>query len=273
MEVVVPGGVWLHDRLLKSVVFAPLYGKLEQSIAEVSGTLSHPVRVTQILMMALDSISGMPVTRELIEGLSIVDRDYLMMHLAILFRGDQMWLGTQCSHCDHPFDIELYRSQLPVSEAGEGYPFASVEDGEIELRLRVPVGSDLACMDANMKSQDEMVLSVLQKCIVKVNGDEVDGYPIHSLPAETLEKADAALEQVSPAICNRLSGVCPECDREQDIAFDPCHFEHGSGAEIFEQVHSLALHYHWSEDDILSLPRARRHRYLQLIGGEAEHRV
>lgn len=34
---------------------------------------------------------------------------------------------------------------------------------------------------------------------------------------------------------------------------------------LLTEVHALALHYHWSERDILALPRARRRRYLALL--------
>ena len=32
-----------------------------------------------------------------------------------------------------------------------------------------------------------------------------------------------------------------------------------------EEVHILALHYHWSEADILALPSPKRQRYLSLL--------
>ncbi|MGH7620647.1 MAG: hypothetical protein ACREPM_25830 [Gemmatimonadaceae bacterium] len=34
---------------------------------------------------------------------------------------------------------------------------------------------------------------------------------------------------------------------------------------LIEEVHVLALHYHWSESDILRLTRAKRQRYLALL--------
>lgn len=34
---------------------------------------------------------------------------------------------------------------------------------------------------------------------------------------------------------------------------------------LYLEVHHLALHYHWSERDILLLPRGKRQRYLALL--------
>ena len=36
-------------------------------------------------------------------------------------------------------------------------------------------------------------------------------------------------------------------------------------AGLLAEVHRLAWHYHWSEAEILALPRHRRQQYLRLI--------
>ena len=41
---------------------------------------------------------------------------------------------------------------------------------------------------------------------------------------------------------------------------------------LYTEVHHLALHYHWSERDILALPRGRRQRYLGLLVEHFERR-
>jgi hypothetical protein len=40
---------------------------------------------------------------------------------------------------------------------------------------------------------------------------------------------------------------------------------------LYQEVHHLALHYHWSEADILRLPRSKRLRYLGLLVRHFEH--
>ena len=42
---------------------------------------------------------------------------------------------------------------------------------------------------------------------------------------------------------------------------------------LYEELHLLALHYHWAEADILRLKTSRRRRYLRLLArhiGDAE---
>jgi hypothetical protein len=39
---------------------------------------------------------------------------------------------------------------------------------------------------------------------------------------------------------------------------------------LYEEVHHLAFHYHWSERDILDMSRAKRRRYLALLANKLE---
>ena len=41
--------------------------------------------------------------------------------------------------------------------------------------------------------------------------------------------------------------------------------------QLFEQVHALALMYHWSEKDILSLPRKKRQMYVNMLKREQKN--
>ena len=34
---------------------------------------------------------------------------------------------------------------------------------------------------------------------------------------------------------------------------------------LYQELHLLALHYHWAEADILRLPVSKRRRYLRLL--------
>jgi hypothetical protein len=42
---------------------------------------------------------------------------------------------------------------------------------------------------------------------------------------------------------------------------------------LYQELHLLALHYHWAEADLLRMPSSKRRRYLRLLAshlGEAE---
>jgi hypothetical protein len=39
---------------------------------------------------------------------------------------------------------------------------------------------------------------------------------------------------------------------------------------LYEEIHVLALHYHWAEAAILAMPAGKRRRYLGLLARQAE---
>jgi hypothetical protein len=39
---------------------------------------------------------------------------------------------------------------------------------------------------------------------------------------------------------------------------------------LYREVHYLAYYYHWSEPEILAMPRSKRRTYLELLGEEIE---
>ncbi len=70
---------------------------------------------------------------------------------------------------------------------------------------------------------------------------------------------------MSPQAGLAASITCPHCHQEQQVAIDPYAWIVGETGSLELDIHTLAFHYHWSESDILQLPRTRRERYLQLI--------
>ena len=69
------------------------------------------------------------------------------------------------------------------------------------------------------------------------------------------------------ALAAQLS--CPVCGRDFSSVFDAAAwlFQElaGAAAGLWREVHLLALHYHWSEAEILRLPVRKRRLYLGLL--------
>jgi len=70
---------------------------------------------------------------------------------------------------------------------------------------------------------------------------------------------------VAPEVAQAALAACPACGASNEIAVDPYLVLAASPEELFVEVHLLASAYHWSEAEILALPRARRQLYLRLI--------
>jgi hypothetical protein len=117
--------------------------------------------------------------------------------------------------------------------------------------------------------EDEGVSELLARCIVSVDGDPASEKFVESISVEQARAIEQALDEVSPDVGTLVETRCPECDRALVVEIDPFVLSEWRGSALFREVHALATHYHWSEREILDLPRERRSMYLGLI--EEDH--
>jgi hypothetical protein len=76
------------------------------------------------------------------------------------------------------------------------------------------------------------------------------------------------MEAMAPSLSSDLEGVCPECGASVSLYFDArwfCLRELRDRARfLYQDVDLLARRYHWTESEILSMPRTRRTSYAEL---------
>jgi len=82
-------------------------------------------------------------------------------------------------------------------------------------------------------------------------------------------RVEKAMETMAPLLGDYLRAKCPVCEADADIRFEPREFAFrelcDQAAFIYDDVHLIALAYHWSESEILALPRSRRLRYAEMV--------
>jgi hypothetical protein len=267
IEVILPGGLPKNGCIERQAKFRLLTGRIEQALIELEMGLDRPGYVTAVLGSALDSIGNQPADAGRVADLCVADRQYLMLRLAAMLDGEQMWLKVACGHCDSLFDVDIRRCDLPVKEAGQGFPLVTLRMKEWAIDVRVPTGADQERIGD--QPEEEAMQQLLQSCVRSVNGESPDKEFINNLSESDIEAIDEALDEASPAVCNQLLVTCPECGREQYAELD--HYDLAGMNEhyFYDEVHTLASHYHWSETAILDLPQARRRLYLGMINRSA----
>jgi len=262
IPVTLPGGLLVNGQRKCDAVLRPLDGWLEEQVCvAMAGRNNLPATVSNVLGAALLSVGGEAILPERVASLTMADRQWLMLNLAHALQGGGYWLKGYCDDCGQPFDLYLDPRQLPVKVAGEGFPFAELDLGGDRLRLRLPSGADqerIAGLDA-----DEAVALLLSNCLLSVNGRAVPAGYVDTLDAEGLQKIDEAFDEVSPYVGTTLATACPECKHPQQMEINPYLLD--THEALFQEVHTLAQEYHWSEREILSLSRERRRLYLRLI--------
>jgi hypothetical protein len=140
------------------------------------------------------------------------------------------------------------------------------DDGWFRLRdspvsFRLPSAADQVAVAGHPDSSGELI----RRCVRPLEVTE-----------ESLKRVEEVMEEIAPLLSDYIQGECPECGAAIDIYFDPQQFSlrelRGQAVYIYEDVHLLAQRYHWSEAEILALPRRRRIHYAEMIRQEKSPR-
>jgi hypothetical protein len=264
-----PGGLWHNDERRRRFDFKPLTGKVELALAEIANSDgSLPSKVTAVLSATLGRVGGDVPTPSRVEALCVADRQFLMRCLAISLGMEDIWLTARCARCGECFDFFIKQSELPVKEAGKGFPFASVETLAGLCRMRVPNGADQVAIAA-IEDFEVALQTLVHRCIVGFpDASDGEGKPENlakKFSADDFRRVEVALEEVAAEVTTMVQAACPECEQANLIEIDPYMCLQQGRTNLFSEIHILASMYHWSETEILSMPKSRRQRYLKLI--------
>lgn len=201
---------------------------------------------------------------------SLHQRLQALLLIALASLPTTLFLSYQCSRDDCrekmelPLDLNLFR----MDETKNSLQCKPEETIEVELRL--PTGKDqqywLTHTNENLEKEMAKFL------VTHINGKEPA--PDWQIPNAWLEPIAQTLEEHDPFTVMSLQTACPACGRVSDVDFDLENYLlrqlEIQQWRLKQQVHELASVYHWSENDIVSLPKSRREEYLHFIH-EAMH--
>lgn len=262
-----PGGLGGGDVLARDYAFRPLDGTLELALATAAGEARHtPDAVTGVLASALATLAGGEPSRERVAALCMADRQLLMRELEHHLGVAQRWLSAACGVCRARFDLQIDPAALPVKAAAAGYPQARIAWDGHDYVLRVPCGQDQAWLAETHPADAARALAA--RLVQSVDGVPVNGFDAASLPEGWLHAVDEALDEMAPAVATQALASCPECGQANTVALEPYGALARTDADLLDDIHRLASQYHWSEREILALPRARRNDYLRRIDDE-----
>ncbi len=262
-----PGGLWRDGERLRDSAFRPATGAVELAVAEsTSRPEPPPRRVTAVLAEVLEHIGGRPAEPRDVRALAVGDRQFLMRQLGALLGFEEIWLTATCSQCDAPFDFPIAPATLPVKAAAEGFPFVEVDTSLGRRRFRVPTGEDQEAV-TDMADEGTAVRRLVGLCAVPAEDEKYA--PGDGFTDDDIAGIDAALEEVAPEVATTALAACPECGHSGEVYIAPAVWMDLGAGTIFDDIHTLASTYHWSEADILALPRDRRYRYLRMIERDA----
>ena len=257
-----PGGLFRDGNLHLDYRFKPVTGVLERAFAESGlNTDTLPRQVSRVLASSLAELGGLAVDEDLVRALSAGDRQYLMRQLEALIDPGPRWTTVVCRGCEEFIQFQVEPGDLPVKRAGTGYPHQAIQLTQGEAWVRVVTGADEEALARDVGDAESGIHYLLQR-LVTVGGSPVDP---RRLSESDFQAIDDLLDKMSPQPALTALVECPYCQLAQDAVLDPCAWLARESSALDQDVHLLALHYHWSEQDIFSLSRSRREIYLRLI--------
>jgi hypothetical protein len=199
-----------------------------------------------------------------VEGLSIGQRDTLLLQLREWTFGPDLTGTSTCPQCREQIELTFGTDDLPTAGTT---PATTVEMNGYELHLRPPTSRDIIAVAVQDLARAR--LDLLERCLLSAH---YRGSPAAAsdLPEVVLDEAERKLAEADPQSDIQLVVACPACGRQTRVVFDIVSFfwrEIESWAfRILREVHTLASAYGWGEEEILALSPVRRQCYLDLVG-------
>jgi hypothetical protein len=173
--------------------------------------------------------------------LSIGERDRRLVALRRRLFGPRFEAVASCPGCSEKLDLDFTSDQLPSEPPRQG--------------VRLPNTADLLAV-AN-DPPERRAAALLAIC----SGTELS-------PEEAAE-TERRMAEGDPMANVELRLVCPSCEHEWTALFDIASFLwtelNDWIVRLFNEVHTLARAYGWSEADILGMSARRRQVYLDQV--------
>ena len=267
-----PGGYAAEDgRVHADVEIASLDGNAEDALADAPADACAARLVTLLLANSVRRVGPIrDVTPALVRDLLVEDREYLIMRLFERTLGPRLWVALECPHgeCGKGLEVPLMLDEI----AFEPRPVAARRfrlDADPPLSFRLPTGGDQELAAASGLTEPEALRDfLLARCLDRTEAEAA------ALPLALKDAVERRIEELAPDVVPEADADCPECGRpftaRIDLAFLAVRELRSHALDLEREVHLLAWNYHWSERDILALPRRKRRRYVRIVEEELE---
>ncbi len=283
-EFTLPGGyIDAQGQVHKTVILDALGGREEELLAEQHD--ASAMLVTELLTRCVKQIGSIgPMTHDIARALLVADREFILLMLRQLTFGDKVEATLPCPwpDCHQNIDIDFAISSIPITGLSDIAPYYEcdlqdeITQANTKIQFRLPNGADLEYLATQQNTNQAKVISqLLQRCISCL-GDLLSPSldDIQDLPANTRAKIEQAMESIAPNLDLTMELTCPECKRSFIAPFELQDFFFGELRThidlLYREIHYLAFHYHWSEEELMRMPRRRRRQYIRVLSEEIE---
>jgi|tagenome__1003787_1003787.scaffolds.fasta_scaffold20989179_13 hypothetical protein len=287
MLCVLPGGLVDEAGTVHGEVeLRALTGREEEILAAAGGAETASL-VTAVLSRCVDRIGDVTeVDAGVVRRLLVADRQFILLRLREATFGDRVQGSVPCPwpDCGKRVIVSFSTRDVPVTASSDKGPLYTLvlsseampeaEEPERTVEFRLPNGADQELVSPLLGDNEAAALSaLLERCVLRL-GTGTGAAEADALSPLARQEIERGMEEVAPSVDLTLDAECAECGREFSAPFDPHAFFFGelrvSSEVLYREVHQLAYHYHWSEREIMEMPRDQRSRYLAVLADEIE---
>jgi hypothetical protein len=233
----------------------------------------RPCTATQVLQCCTVDTNAKSPDKSFFWDIPVGKRIECLLTLATSWESSNMSVYPRCLNrtCQQQMDISISLQELVnLQHRPDDRDNLMVQVGDRTLHIRNPTGRDQLDWLKKSFQYEDAAVEAMVRTLVLDNG----ALNQEDLPAEWIQTIDSAMEEFNPLINFNILVHCPYCQNENQYEIDLEEITlrklRKDQQNLFEVVHSLASHYHWSEEQIFSIPSWRRSHYLALIGKEED---
>lgn len=221
--------------------------------------------VTSLLATCLCDDQGRALTADEVWDWTLNERLRALIATRLASGAPSLDVHTTCTACREAMELSIDLRALPSAAAESTFVWR--DDDGVEVVLRLPRGRDVQRWKREGVGSPETLATSLIDMVAGAAMTEARHIPASWLPA-----LDDAFEAHDPLTALRLEARCPACGVAVSVACDLEHLLLHDFARVqsnlLHEVSRLASVFHWTEAEILALPRWRRSHYLRQIDGE-----
>jgi hypothetical protein len=270
IEVVLPNGLWLDELCQRAAGLRPLSGHDEAHLLAIRRHVSPARWTSELLSRCVTHIGDIrPVDLAAVRSLTVGDREALLLHLRRLTFGETLSCVLQCSACGEKLSIDLQIGQLlmPPTQDPAFWHRVRLPQSNVQVTFRLPTGADQEAI-ADIAAHDPSAATdtLMNACLHSITDGDV---PLETLPEGAAGDLAEVIAEHDPQAELTLDSTCSECGHGLEILLDVgTYFAEELDHRLpylYREVHLMAWHYHWSEDEILKMTRPHRQIYLDLL--------
>jgi hypothetical protein len=229
-----------------------------------------PALITRLLVLCCAERKDF-VSNEFFWDLSVGKRLECLLWIANLGKADGFLFQFKCANeaCRQELAFDLLLSEITeMQQKADETQLVSVNIADENFYFRKPSGRDQIAWQEKYWDETETAQMMISSLQVK------DEKPIERLDDEAIVCIGEAMDEVDPLINFTCKVTCPDCGLVNDYEVDLTTFAlnelQKAQRDLLKNVHLLASHYKWSEQQFFSVPHWRRQVYLSLIAKDSD---